>query len=258
MYPQDRYNPFTLEGKTILITGASSGIGRATAIECSRMGATVVLTARNEERLQETLSQMSGEGHQILTADLSNEDDIMALAAATPALNGVVNCAGYTEIKPLKFLSQKMLDGIFGANLFSAMQLTRHLLKKKKIQNAASLVFLSSLATTAPSKGNGAYEATKSALEAYSRACAVELAERGIRSNSIHPGMVETEFLQSLAEDMDSFSINKAADEQRYLMKRYGKPEDVAWMAIYLLSDASAWVTGTAMIIDGGRRINFE
>lgn len=250
------YNPFSLEGKTILVTGASSGIGRATAIECSKMGAKVVLTARNEERLNETLGQMEGEGHSVIPADLADEDQIMNLALTVPNLDGLVFSTGMLDIKAIKFYTTKATNRICNANMFSAIYLVRDLLKKRKINNSASLVFISSIAATSvPSKGNGLYSVTKAAIEAFTRQCAIELADYRIRANAIEPGMVDTNLLDNVVSNMMDV---RQADEQKYLCKRYGRPEEIAWMSIYLLSDASEFVNGATMVIDGGRNLVYE
>lgn len=242
------YNPFTLEGKTILITGASSGIGRATAIECSKLGATCFITARNEERLNETLSQMEGKGHQMIVADIATQDGIDTLVEQSPAIDGLVNNAGVSHTKPISFIKEEELNRIFSINTFAPIVLTKSLLKKKKMNVGGSIVFLSSAASINPDVANSIYSATKAAIASFSRSCAKELSVKQIRSNSVHPGMVETELVKNLifsAEDLED-------DKAKYILKRYGKPEEIAWLIIYLLSDASAWVTGTSMIIDGG------
>lgn len=242
------YNPYSLVGKTILITGASSGIGRATAIECSKLGATCVLTGRNEERLQETMSQLVGEGHQYIIADLSTQEGINELAEKTPMLEGVINNAGRGYNKPIAFIKKDDLDLIFETNTFAPILVIKSLLRKKKIAKGASLVFTSSIATLTSSLGNSIYGASKAALASYMRYCARELAEKQIRANAVHPGMVETPLIHghSISEE------ELQADMQRYPLKRYGQPEEIAHMMIYLLSDASAWVTGQSFVIDGG------
>ena len=242
------YNPFTLEGKTILITGASSGIGRATAIECSKLGAKCVITGRNEERLNETLSKMEGDGHQIIVADIATQDGIDIVVERSPAIDGLVNNAGVSHTKPISFIKEEELNRIFSINTFAPIVLTKSLLKKKKMNVGGSIVFVSSAASINPDIANSIYSATKAAIASFSRSCAKELSVKQIRSNSVHPGMVETELVKNLifsAEDLDN-------DKAKYILKRYGKPEEIAWSIIYLLSDASAWVTGTSMIIDGG------
>lgn len=255
------YNPYTLEGKTILVTGASSGIGRATAIECAKMGARVILTGRNVERLEETQCECSvvssqdsdvriqcSEVHLVIPADLSTQEGIDALVEACPQIDGLVNNAGISLTKPIGFIKPEDLEKLFGTNTFAPIMLTKALLKKKKLNNSASIVFVSSAASINPDVANSVYSATKAAIASFSRSCAKELAIKSIRSNSVHPGMVQTEMVQNLTFDEEEL----AKDMARYPLKRYGKPEEVAWAIIYLLSDASAWVTGTQMVIDGG------
>ena len=246
------YNPFNLDGKTILITGASSGIGRETAIECSKLGANVVLTGRNEERLIETLEMLEGEGHVYFAADISSEDDIKKLAVDCPPLDGVVNNAGTGKTKPIAFYSEEDLMSIYSTNTFGPMLLTRWLLKKKKIKSNASIVFTSSVASVCSQLGNGMYGSSKAALAAYMRYCARELAPKGICCNAIHPGMVETKFIHGGASSEEDL----AKDLLNYPLGRYGRPKDIALATIFLLSDASSWITGTSTIIDGGFTLN--
>jgi NAD(P)-dependent dehydrogenase (short-subunit alcohol dehydrogenase family) len=247
------YNPFSLEKKSILVTGASSGIGRATAIECSKLGATVIVTGRNEARLQETISMMSGTGHVPLTADIDLEEDVKKLADSCPPLDGVVNNAGIGNTKPISFYNSSDLTKVFQTNTFASMILIRWLLKKKKLNNGGSLVFTSSISSRLPFPGNGIYGSSKAALEIYTKYCAQELAPKGIRANSIHPGMIETKLIHGGALSEDDLK----ADLSKYPLGRYGKSEEVAWLIVYLLSDASKWTTGTSVIIDGGLSIKY-
>ena len=242
------YNPFSLVGKTILITGASSGIGRATAIECSKLGATCVITGRNEERLNETLSQMVGEGHTSIVADISTQEGIDLLVEKTPSLDGLVNNAGVAINKPIKFYKQDDLERVYQTNTFAPMLVVKGMLKKKKLNENGSVVFTSSIAAFSSNLGNGIYGSTKAALTAYMHYCARELANKKIRANTIHPGMVHTPLIQET-----SFSeTDLQKDMERYPLGRYGKPEEIAHAIIYLLSDASGWVTGISLVIDGG------
>lgn len=242
------YNPFSLVGKTILITGASSGIGRATAIECSKLGATCIITGRNEERLNETLSQLAGEGHISIVADISTQEGIDMLVEQSPAIDGLVNNAGIGKNKPIKFYKQEDLESVFQTNTFAPMLVVKGILKKKKINIGGSVVFTSSIAAFNSELGNGIYGASKAAIMSYMHYCASELAAKKIRANSIHPGMVDTPLIHggSLSE------ADLQKDMERYPLGRYGKPEEIAHAIIYLLSDASSWITGTSLVIDGG------
>lgn len=244
------YNPFSLEGKTILVTGASSGIGKATAIECSRMGAKVVITGRNEERLNETFNSLEGDGHIQILADLSNEDEIQRLVNEIPVLNGCVNNAGYNIMSVIQFIKKDNLDHIMNVNLTAPIMLTHLLVKSKKIAKDSSIVFTSSISARGRnSVGNSMYSATKGGLSSFMKNAALELAAKRIRCNAVLPGMVETPLKEGKSNiTEEQWEINR----QLYPLKRFGKPEEIAYGIIYLLSDASAWVTGTELVIDGG------
>ena len=242
------YNPYSLDGKTILVTGASSGIGRATAIECSKMGAKVVITARSKERLKNTLDALEGEGHQMVLCDLTNEDELNALVEATPELDGIVCNAGINKLVPIRQLKEVDLASIFAINTFSPIMLVQKLTKKKKIENDASVVCTSSISGIgAAAVGESMYIASKGAISAFVKAAALEFAKKGIRVNAVCPGMVKTEM-------SDAYDLNEGDNEdlKNYPLGRYATPEDIAWGIIYLLSNASNWVTGTNMVIDGG------
>lgn len=244
------YNPFTLEGKTILVTGAAGGIGRATSVECAKLGAKLLLTDINEAGLQETLSMLDGTGHLLMVADLTSQDALDNLVAELPMLDGFVSNAGVTKPTPVKFISNDDLERIMSINTFAPICLTQRLLKKKKFNAGASLVFTVSVGgvfTTAP--GNAMYGASKGALQVFVRNVALEGAPR-IRCNSVNPGMVNTNLAGRSYSDED-----REKDIQTYPMKRYGEPRDVALAIIYLLSDASSWVTGHSLIIDGGKTL---
>ena len=242
------YNPFTLEGKTILITGASSGIGRATAIECSKLGAHVIITGRNAERLQETFDQLEGDGHSQIIADLTDAESLEQLVAQMPQVDGLVNNAGVGYTKPVPFIKPSDLDAMFNTNTYAPVLLTKLAMKKKKINKGGSIVFTSSIAAMTEGMGNSVYSMTKAAVMSFAKTCALEFADKGIRVNSVHPGMVETKLIHGGAISEDDMQ----KDMQNYPLKRYGRPEEIAWSIIYLLSDASAWVTGTQSVIDGG------
>lgn len=244
------YNPFSLEGKTILVTGASSGIGKATAIECSKIGAKVVITGRNQNRLNETFNSLEGDGHIQILADLSNEDDIQRLVNETPVLNGCVNNAGYNIMSVIQFIKKDNLDHIMNVNLTAPIMLTHLLVKSKKMAKESSIVFTSSISARGRnSVGNSMYSATKGGLSSFMKNAALELAAKRIRCNAVLPGMVETPLKEGKSNiTEEQWEINR----QLYPLKRFGKPEEIAYGIIYLLSDASAWVTGTELVIDGG------
>lgn len=246
------YNPFSLEGKTILVTGASSGIGRSTAIECAKMGAKVILTARNEERLKLTLTELEGDGHQYIVADLTVEDSLKILVEQLTVLDGVVFAAGISMIKPLRALNEKDILQIFATNYNAPVLLTKALTKKKLLSNGSSLVYIASIS------GNGniapalsVYGSSKSALTAYVKYAAIELAGKQIRCNAICPGRIQTALIQNGI--MSQEDIEK--DMEKYPLHRYGEPKEVAQAAVYLLSDATRWVTGINLTIDGGRTL---
>ena len=243
------YNPFSLSGKTVLVTGASSGIGACTAIECSKLGAKVILTARNEERLKHTLSQLEGEGHTYFPCDLNTEAAIDSLIDFIPEVQGVVNNAGYAKLMPIQFITQEDLVSMINVNTIAPMLILKKLLKKKKVKKGASVVFTSSIAGLGQSSvGNGMYTASKGAISAFIRCAALELAPKQIRVNAVCPAMVQTAIMDSGAVTKDQLE----EDIKNYPLGRYGNPKDVAFAMVYLLSDASEWMTGNNLVIDGG------
>ena len=245
-------NPFSLEGKTVLVTGASSGIGRSIAIECSRMGARLVITGRNPERLNETFLSLEGANHMQIIADLTNYDDIGVIADQCPQLDGCVNNAGIAKLLLVQFIKKESVDEIFNTNTVSPILLTSLLIKKKKIKSNSSIVFTSAVSGVyISSVGESLYSASKGAIHGFAKGLALELAHKGVRVNTVNPGLVPTNIL-SVASEL--FSEAEVLDRRKgqYPLKRFGKPEDIAFGVIYLLSDASTWVTGTALLIDGG------
>jgi len=245
-------NPFGLAGKTILVTGASSGIGRATAVECAKLGAKLILTGRDAERLQATFARLEGEGHRQILADLTSDEGLAKLSAASPALDGVVLCAGVGMTLPISLSTKQRFTDVFDVNFNAPVELLRQLLKAKKIVNAGSVVFVSSVAGqrggTGP--GNSVYAASKAALDAVMRHCVREYSVRKIRFNTVNPGRVNTPLVQDVQEK--STEEMRTAALAAYPLGRYGEPEDIAHGIVYLLSDASSWVTGHQLVIDGG------
>ena len=243
-------NPFSLSGKTILVTGASAGIGRGIAMACAGMGAQVILTARNTARLQETLSALEGEGHIYIAADLTDATQRTALVEQLPTLHGVVHCAGVGSRVPCKMLTQEDLDYVMKPNAEAPMLLQAELLSEKKVQKGASVVFIASAAAAMPSAGNAAYSASKAAIIAYAKCLAQELAPRQIRVNSISPTMVWTDLAL-----VGATTEQLTEAEKLYPLKRYGQPQDIAHLVIYMLSDASQWMTGSDVQITGGTQM---
>lgn len=249
-------NPFSLEGKTILITGSSSGIGRGIAVECSKMGAKIVLNGRNKERLNDTLTQLDGVSHVILDADISKQSEIERLVDNLPKLDGCVFCAGIPQVCLVKKFKRTDIEDILAVNTIAPMMLTSALLKAKKIQRGASLVYIESISGVfVGSCGDVSYNASKAGLNGFVKGAALELAPQGIRLNAINPGLIPTDIL-NLSNSIFAEEHHTNIALERYPLKRFGRPEDIAYGAIYLLSDASSWTTGTNLVIDGGYVLN--
>lgn len=240
-------NPFSLENKRILVTGASSGIGQCIAIECSKMGAQMVVTARNQERLHETVSQIATPDSQEIIADISTVEGVDAIVEQVPVLDGLVLNAGIIHTAPVKFINEENMMAVFNTNILSSIRLVQRLIKKKKLNRNASVVFISSISTFQVKKGNSLYSATKGAVNSFAKALAVEVGHLGIRVNCIQPGNIKTRV-------MDAGAITE--EQRAEYMKKYilgeGEPIDVAYPIIYLLSNAAKWVTGSIFTIDGG------
>lgn len=241
------YNPFNLKNKTILVTGASSGIGRATAIECSKMGARLIITGRNTDRLQETLDLLSGNSHQLFCADLTDENEINSLISSFDKLDGVALNAGINDKSLIKNITDEKIQKMMSINFNSPVRLVQLLVKMKKLNKFASIVFMSSISAYYPSVSNALYASSKSALNAFSKVLALEVLSLKIRVNCIEPAFVETEMLSkyTLQEEIQKIKEN-------YPLGRFAQPEEVAYAVIYFLSDASQWITGNFFIMDGG------
>jgi NAD(P)-dependent dehydrogenase (short-subunit alcohol dehydrogenase family) len=238
-------SPFGLHDKTILVTGASSGIGQAVAIACARAGARVILTARDQPRLAATLARISeGDRHRIIGADLRDAAQVAALVEQSGEIDGVVHSAGVTGLSPVRMLQAQLLETVFDANFTAPVMLTQRLLFKKRLRTGASLVYLSSIAARTGTVGVSPYAASKAALEAFVRCLALEVAPRAMRANALSPAMVET----PLSTTDRAFLAEKSSHYPLGL----GQPDDVAWAAVFLLSDASRKVTGTTLDLDGG------
>lgn len=243
------YNPFSLEGKTILITGASSGIGRATAIECSKMGAKIIACGRNKERLENTLELLQGKDHKLFLGDLRDLNGIRSLVENVTSIEGLVLAAGKGLTVPFLFSKPEMFNDVFANNFFSHAEILRLFAKKKILRPSASVVIIVSVGgTNIFVPGNVVYGTAKSALNSLVRFAAIELSNKRIRVNGISPGMTETPLIHEGVITEEQLE----QDKEGYPLKRYGQPEDIAKGAVYLLSDASSWVTGHTLVVDGG------
>ena len=249
------YNPFSLENKVIIVTGASSGIGAQCAIDCSKMGAKVVLVARNVERLNQTLEQMEGEGHIVLPLDLSLSDGLKErvkdLVKQVGKINGVVNCAGMSSVTPLKLVTDELFDRFFHTNVYSAINLSKEVTRVGNYdkEGGCSIIFFSSIMGLVGDKCKTLYSATKGALIAASRSMACELAKNNVRVNVVSPGAIETPINAKLPHMADP-ELRKELENKHLL--GLGRCSDISNACIYLLSDAAKWVTGQNLIVDGG------
>jgi len=241
-------NAFALAGKKILVTGASSGIGRQIAIEISNAGATAIITGRNNDRLHETIKSLSPGDHKMFAADLNREEELNALVAGTEKIDGLVLSAGIMKTIPFRLLNRQVLQEVMETNFIGQVLLVNKLIQKKLIANEASIVFISSIGgNVVGTVGNAAYSASKGAIEGIQKVMALELAPKKIRVNSILPGMVRTEMWSN-----GSVSEEQLAEDEKKYPLGYGEPSDVAHGCIYLLSHASRWVTGSSLVMDGG------
>ena len=243
------HSPFSLSGKKIFVTGASSGIGRAIAVACSKMGAEVFISGRNETRLQETLSLMDNSvKHSVVPCDITLQSEIQNVVSQLPSLDGIVHCAGKGQRVLCKQMTEQDVDDLMNVNFKAPVLLQAEVLKQKKMSKGGSIVFVASVASVSPSAGNAIYSASKGAIISYANCLGLELAPRQIRVNAISPAMVWTDLIYSGGISKEQLE----EDEKKYPLKRYGKPEDIANLAVYLLSDASSWMTMNNVPITGG------
>ena len=249
-------NPFSLTNKIILITGASSGIGEATAIACDQQGAQLLLLGRNEERLRGTLGKLSSKKHRVLAVDLTNFEDLTQQLSVfledVKSIDGVVHAAGITATYPFKLFKPEQLDAILKINVQATFYVTKLLLKKLN-KEGASLVFISSIMASLGEKAKTMYAMSKGAVSAGAKSLAIEFASKNIRVNSIAPGIVNTPMTANASYKKNDVLLAKTLE--KYPLG-FGEPEDVAHSCIFLLSDASKWITGTEITIDGGYSAN--
>ena len=247
----EAFNPFSLVGRRVLVTGGSSGIGRQIAIHCAKMGAQVVASGRDESRLKAVLAELPGTGHSCVAAELTAEADITRLVAEAGVVTGVVHCAGISRLAPIKMTSIKHLREVEAINFEAPVMLTQRLLSKNSIAPGGSIVFISSIAAHIGVPGVGIYSGTKAALIAMMRCLAMEVVKRKIRANCLSPALVESPLL-----DATESLVGSLDDERRNYPLGFGKPDDVANAAVFLLSDASRWITGTTIVMDGGLTVS--
>ena len=240
------YNPFSIEGKNILVTGASSGIGRSICIECSKAGANIILTARNTERLKQTLSLMAPGNHKIVEADLTVAEDIQKLSDIDTVLDGVALVSGINDKMIIKKMNESFVEKMLATNFSGPALLMQALLRKKRINKFASVIFMSSVSAFYPSVSNAMYAASKAAVNQFAKVLALEVLPLKARVNCIQPAFVETEMIQKYGEEiLDEIRKN-------YPLGRFAKPEEIAQAVIYFFSDATQLITGTSLVIDGG------
>ncbi len=246
-------NPFSLSGKNILITGASSGIGRQCAITASALGAQVILLGRSSERLQETADLLSSNQYKLLAIDITAyEETTLGLEKLldTLKIDGIIHAAGISTTLPLRNITPEKLHPFFETNVFAALNITKLVTKTKFANpNGMSIVFIASVMGIVGELGKTTYSLTKGALVAGAKSLALELAHKKIRVNCVLPGVVESPMSASAVYAQDAASYDKI---KSYHPIGLGKPEDVANACVFLLSDGSRWITGTNLIVDGG------
>ena len=239
-------------GRTILVTGATSGIGMETCIKIAKFGGNIIAIGRSQEKLNDLKNLLIGDfKFEGIVYDLENLENIDELISNIETqVDGIVHSAGIVQLQPIKFLNLELMHKIRTINYDSIVLILSKLLKKKLVNKNASIIFISSIAGEMGMKGNFIYSSTKAALNASARVFASELSGQNIRVNCIAPGQVETELTAAVALQVSEEAIE--ADRKKYPLG-YGKPEDIANLAVFLLSEKSRWITGTTITIDGGR-----
>jgi NAD(P)-dependent dehydrogenase (short-subunit alcohol dehydrogenase family) len=244
-------DPFSLDGRRLLVTGASSGLGRAIAVTCALRGASVILTGRDAARLEETRGAMTGTGHLCVAADLVEPAGRDHVVSECGPVDGIVHSAGISRLSPIRMANANHLADVWKINYEAPVLLTQKLLAKNQVAANGSIVFMSSIAAFIGVAGVGVYSGTKAALIATMRCLAMEVVKRGIRVNCLAPALVETPLLAATETVVANIDEQKAA----YPLG-FGKPDDVANAAVFYLSNASRWITGTTLVMDGGLTIS--
>jgi NAD(P)-dependent dehydrogenase (short-subunit alcohol dehydrogenase family) len=247
---------FSLENKNVLVTGASSGIGRAVCVQCSKSGANITAIGRNEERLKETVSLTENANNvSYFVLDLNEKQLAENFTKECKLYDGIVLAAGIDFIKPVRMQSAEDVLNIFQTNVLSHYHFINRLIKNKKLNAGASVIFITSVeGIHINTIGHSAYGISKSAMKSFSKSLALELSPSKIRVNCVSPAMVETPMIQSWITNFSKEDLEK--DRLKYPLKRYGTPDDVAYACVFLLSDESSWITGSEIVLDGGLTIN--
>jgi NAD(P)-dependent dehydrogenase (short-subunit alcohol dehydrogenase family) len=242
-----------LQGRVVLVTGASSGLGRAAAIALSQKGAKLIVTGRDADRLSQTRDMLTGADHEALLGVIGDADSaaelVKSAARAVGVIDGIFHAAGSFSVLPVKVTKQRHLEEAFGASVFGAFGIARAAANRTVLSDGGSIVFMSSVAGERASSGLTAYAGAKAAISGLCRSLAAELAPRRIRVNMIVASTIETEMHERTLSnaDMDYVEMNRARHPLGF-----GRPADVTNAALFLLSDASRWVTGSALTVDGG------
>ncbi|BFH71641.1 MAG: SDR family oxidoreductase [Paenibacillus dendritiformis] len=243
----------SITGKKILVTGATGGIGKEIAIHLSKVGAQVVVTARDKKRLGDLMIRLHGSGHEQYVCDFTNLEEIepmISYSAAISPFHGLVHSAGGGTIMPLRSLGSSILHQHMQVNFYAFIELVKQITKKKHMYEGGSIIAISSFAAENGEPGQTAYSAAKAAVDASVRTLSFELASKKIRINSIRPGMIQSDSTENYERDMGQEKFEALVQKQ---LLGLGQPKDVAALAAFLLSDESSFMTGRSVYLDGGR-----
>lgn len=247
------FSPEALSGRLIIVTGASSGLGRAASVFLSELGARIVLVGRNADKLAQVAAMLSGTGHNFKVADLSDDGTadelIKSVVAQCGTISGLFHSAGNSGVVPIRLTKRSHIDDMFGAAVFGGLGISRALARKGAMHDGGSIVFMTSVSALRGRKGMVAYSAAKAATSGLLRALAIELADRRIRVNGIAAGAVATEMHDSFVKSVNDKMVK---NYEGLHPLGFGLPSDIANTVAFLMSDASRWITGVNLSVDGG------